>query len=206
MYDGVGAECSLSLDNMMTPNIRFDLWPDGAFDQQDVTELQCIISSIDSVSGDTSHDFRGLDVQTTIEFVSLVVVGHFIGKIVDALYEKAKVGFAKTLTKPIEESKHQIGGIIWMYTNIDKIRVCIICRYDSDECIYRFLDKANTGLSWLHDRIENGEINIQQEGRIELIFVDKKEGDPSDCRNGKLLYEARAVLNGQMTKTYSCEI
>lgn len=191
---------------MPTPNIKFDLWPDGAFNQQDVTELQDIISSIDSVSGDTSHDFRGLDVQATIEFVSLAVAGHFISKIVDVLYEKAKVQFAKVLTKPIEESKQQIGGIIWMYTNIDKIRVCIICRYDSEECIYRFLDKVNTGLSWLNDRIENGEINIQQESQIELIFVDKKDGDPSDCRNGKFIYEAKAVLNGQMTTICSSEI
>lgn len=196
----------LVLNNMPIPNIKFDLWPDGAFDQQDVAELQDTISSIDSASGNTSHDFRGLDAQTTIEFVSLAVAGHFICKIVDALYEKAKVRFAKVLTKPIEESKQQIGGRIWLYTNIDKIRVCIICHYDSDECIYRFLDKANIGLSWLNDRIENGEINTQQEGQIELIFVDKKEGDTSDCRNGKLLYEAKAVLNGQMTKTCSGEI
>lgn len=59
---------------MNQPNIIFDLWPDGAFTQQDVVEMEDLISNINTVSGQTSSDIRGLDVQTTILFASLAVV------------------------------------------------------------------------------------------------------------------------------------
>lgn len=200
---------------MNQPNIKFDLWPDGAFDEGDVAELSSMISSIEpSVSGEISHDLRGWgDVQATIMFISSAVAIGFFSKIGEDIYEGLKKRFAKVLTKPIEESKQQVthdlidGGIIQIDTDVDNIRVCLICLYENEEGIYKFIDKANMALTWLNGRIRDKEINPQQNAQIEFMFVDKKSNTLGWAyTNGKIAYEIKIDMNGKMVKTHSGEI
>ena len=184
---------------MSKPNITFNLWPDGAFTPEDVVELEDIISNIDSTSGRTNSDLRGLDLQTTIEFVSLVVATAFFAKFGADIYDHLKKRFAKVLTRPLEKSKQEgtykpeEGGIIWLFTYVQRILVRMTCIYEDEEGFYKFVDRMNKGLNWLNSEIVNKRINPDQEGEIEFKFVDRKKGNPSgwDYTDNELLYEIK---------------
>lgn len=193
---------------MNDPNIKFDLWPDGAFTQKDVTELEDIISNVDSTSGRLSSDLRGLDLQTTIQIASLTVASGFLTKFGADIYDHLKKRFAKVLTRPLEKSKQEgtyqpeDGGIIWMFIYDKKILVRTTCIYENEEGIYKFIDKINKGLNWLNSEIENNKINPDQEGEIEFKFVDRKKSNPSGWHytNDELIYEIKIKVKGSLTK------
>ena len=199
---------------MDTKNIIFDLWPDGAFTQKDVVELEDIISNIDSTSGQIGSDIRGLDIQTTIEFAVLAVATGFFNKLGEDAYDYLKQRFAKLLIKPIEKSKREgtyelgDGGIIWLFTHEQKINIKMIAIYENEDGIYKFIDKIDKGLNWLNSAIINKEIDSNHEGEIEFKFVDRKEDNPTGWHytNNKLIFEVKIKKEKRLIKVKEGEI
>ncbi len=193
---------------MHQPNIIFDMWPEGGFTQKDVTEMENIISNFYSTSGQTSSNIRGLDVQTTIQFVSLAIVTGFFANLGADIYKHFKERFAKVLTNPIKKSKeqgfykHGDCGIIWINTRIEKIDISMTCVYVNKNSIYKFIRKMNEGLKWLNSEIQNQKINLNQAGEIEFTFIDLKEENPIGWHytNNKLLYEIKIKKKENLIK------
>ncbi|MEK7476390.1 MAG: hypothetical protein AAB152_12260 [Candidatus Coatesbacteria bacterium] len=183
------------------PEIRFDLWPTGAYTKKDAEGVAKLLNRFGKTVGSTSSGLRGIDLQTGLQFATLLILSGFLEGIGDDAYRWAKKKLLAFFAAPVARAKLSgrykkgDGGSIWISCTEGKVKLGGVCFWRDPRSIEIFLDKMKRAVRKLQRDICKKKIGSGPE-RVEIwySYVDRKGVYLGwQNTNGKLKTEVRVI-------------
>lgn len=92
--------------------INIDLWPPGAWTEDELNEFKQIVSSVAPTSGQISSGMRGLSVHIILSFLALAAATGFFGKLGSDLYDYLRSKLKDRLLKRQTKTSYPVEGLL----------------------------------------------------------------------------------------------
>ena len=140
-------------------SLHVDLWPSGAWTDNDLKELMSSLHEFGPVAGERTSEPRGAGLQITLAFITAAIFTGFLEKIGEDLYEALRAKIKKVLkVEPTQQEAAKRADFLSIYGPgpFSGVEVGYVCEYYREDDLNIFFMTVGNLHSLLLDPNRNG--------------------------------------------------